>query len=214
LLGKFSTLNSSTLPPAFSRAQTCPATSHPLEHAGDDWWADVLADPRARVTTRRARDADGRSFFRLADETRAATKTKPSPACCMMPPRIKAALRRWPRSAPCSEMRWPISWRTAPTHGRNPKPPWRERKEAYLDALTHKPQASLLVSLADKPTTPRPSCSTTARWDPRYGAASMAAPTARAGTTGNLPTVSLWPCRALCPIGCRARCKRSRAERR
>jgi hypothetical protein len=45
--------------------------SHPLEHAGDDWWADVLADPRARVTTRRARDADGRSFYRLADETRA-----------------------------------------------------------------------------------------------------------------------------------------------
>jgi hypothetical protein len=45
--------------------------SPPLEHAGDDWWADVLADPRARVTTRRARDADGRSFYRLADETRA-----------------------------------------------------------------------------------------------------------------------------------------------
>jgi hypothetical protein len=44
---------------------------HPLEHAGDDWWADVLADPRARVTTRRARDAGGRSFYRLADETRA-----------------------------------------------------------------------------------------------------------------------------------------------
>jgi hypothetical protein len=32
----------------------------------------------------------------------------------------------------------------------DPKPPWRARKEAYLDALTHKPQASLLVSLADK----------------------------------------------------------------
>ena len=25
--------------------------SHPLEHTGDDWWADVLADPRERVTT-------------------------------------------------------------------------------------------------------------------------------------------------------------------
>jgi (p)ppGpp synthase/HD superfamily hydrolase len=31
-----------------------------------------------------------------------------------------------------------------------PKPPWRARKEAYLQALSHKPKASLLVSLADK----------------------------------------------------------------
>ena len=31
-----------------------------------------------------------------------------------------------------------------------PKPPWRERKEAYLAKLTDKPDASLLVSLADK----------------------------------------------------------------
>lgn len=31
-----------------------------------------------------------------------------------------------------------------------PKPPWRERKEAYLRALPNKPAASLFVSLADK----------------------------------------------------------------
>ncbi|MBX9745671.1 MAG: HD domain-containing protein [Hyphomonadaceae bacterium] len=31
-----------------------------------------------------------------------------------------------------------------------PKPPWRERKEAYLAALPKKASASLLVSLADK----------------------------------------------------------------
>jgi (p)ppGpp synthase/HD superfamily hydrolase len=31
-----------------------------------------------------------------------------------------------------------------------PKPDWRTRKEAYLAALPCKPQASLLVSLADK----------------------------------------------------------------
>src|SRR5262249_31792258 len=31
-----------------------------------------------------------------------------------------------------------------------PKPEFRVRKEAYLKALPHKPQASLLVSLADK----------------------------------------------------------------
>lgn len=31
-----------------------------------------------------------------------------------------------------------------------PKPPWRERKEAYIASLAHKPAASLAVSLADK----------------------------------------------------------------
>lgn len=31
-----------------------------------------------------------------------------------------------------------------------PKPPWRDRKEAYLSALEGKPKESLLVSLADK----------------------------------------------------------------
>ena len=31
-----------------------------------------------------------------------------------------------------------------------PKPPWRERKEAYVAGLPAKPAASLLVSLADK----------------------------------------------------------------
>lgn len=31
-----------------------------------------------------------------------------------------------------------------------PKPPWRARKEAYLQGLAAKPPASLLVSLADK----------------------------------------------------------------
>jgi (p)ppGpp synthase/HD superfamily hydrolase len=31
-----------------------------------------------------------------------------------------------------------------------PKPPWRERKAAYINSLAHKPADSLLVSLADK----------------------------------------------------------------
>lgn len=31
-----------------------------------------------------------------------------------------------------------------------PKPPWRARKEAYLASLSHKPAASLEVSIADK----------------------------------------------------------------
>jgi len=33
---------------------------------------------------------------------------------------------------------------------KDPKPEWRERKEAYLAKLPHKPPESLLVSLADK----------------------------------------------------------------
>ncbi len=32
----------------------------------------------------------------------------------------------------------------------SPKPPWRARKEAYVANLSHKPRASLEVSLADK----------------------------------------------------------------
>ena len=32
----------------------------------------------------------------------------------------------------------------------HPKPPWRVRKEAYLASLSHKPAASLEVSIADK----------------------------------------------------------------
>lgn len=32
----------------------------------------------------------------------------------------------------------------------DPKPPWRERKEACIASLAHKSKDSLLVSLADK----------------------------------------------------------------
>jgi hypothetical protein len=45
--------------------------SHPLEHTGEEWWADVLADPRAR---RQALVSHGRGAFttyRLSDEPRA-----------------------------------------------------------------------------------------------------------------------------------------------
>ena len=43
--------------------------SHPLEYTGEDWWADVLADPRAR---RIARGAPGAiTIYRLRDEQRA-----------------------------------------------------------------------------------------------------------------------------------------------
>jgi len=41
--------------------------SHP-EPTSDDWWADVLADPRARKRERRTDLAVKQAFYRLADE--------------------------------------------------------------------------------------------------------------------------------------------------
>ena len=45
--------------------------SHPQQAAGEDWWADVLADPRARKRDRRLNMAIKQSVYRLADEPRA-----------------------------------------------------------------------------------------------------------------------------------------------
>src|SRR5215831_11302051 len=44
--------------------------SHPQEPTGDEWWADVLADPRARKRERRTDLAVKQAFYRLADEKR------------------------------------------------------------------------------------------------------------------------------------------------
>jgi hypothetical protein len=44
--------------------------SHPQEPITDAWWADVLADPRARKRERRADLAVKQVFYRLADEQR------------------------------------------------------------------------------------------------------------------------------------------------
>jgi hypothetical protein len=44
--------------------------SHPHEPTGEEWWADVLADPRARKRERRTDLAVKQVFYRLADEKR------------------------------------------------------------------------------------------------------------------------------------------------
>jgi hypothetical protein len=45
--------------------------SHPQEPTTEEWWADVLADPRARTPKRRGSEvAVERTFYRLADEPR------------------------------------------------------------------------------------------------------------------------------------------------
>jgi hypothetical protein len=44
--------------------------SHPQEPTGEEWWADVLADPRARKRDRRTDLAVKQAFYRLADEKR------------------------------------------------------------------------------------------------------------------------------------------------
>ena len=44
--------------------------SHPQEPTGEEWWADVLADPRARKRGQRTDLAVKQAFYRLADEKR------------------------------------------------------------------------------------------------------------------------------------------------
>jgi hypothetical protein len=51
---------------AFSRR----SWSHPLEYVGEEWWADVLADPRARRQTRGSHSRGALNIYRLRDEPR------------------------------------------------------------------------------------------------------------------------------------------------
>jgi hypothetical protein len=44
--------------------------AHAQELTSDEWWADVLADPRARKRERRTDLAVKQAFYRLADERR------------------------------------------------------------------------------------------------------------------------------------------------
>ena len=44
--------------------------AHPQEPTGEEWWADLLADPRARKREQRTDLAVKRAFYRLADEKR------------------------------------------------------------------------------------------------------------------------------------------------
>jgi hypothetical protein len=51
-------------------AVDCRSWSRPQEPITDAWWADVLADPRARKREHRSDLAVKRAFYRLADEKR------------------------------------------------------------------------------------------------------------------------------------------------
>jgi hypothetical protein len=44
---------------------------HPLEYAGEEWWAELLADPRARRQARGSHSRGGLNIYRLRDEPRA-----------------------------------------------------------------------------------------------------------------------------------------------
>ena len=44
--------------------------SQPQEPTGEEWWADVLADPRARKRERRTDLVVKQAYYRLADEKR------------------------------------------------------------------------------------------------------------------------------------------------
>ena len=45
--------------------------SHPLKHTGEEWWADVLADPRARRAASVAPSHGAIKVYRLRDEPHA-----------------------------------------------------------------------------------------------------------------------------------------------
>jgi hypothetical protein len=48
-----------------------PSWSHPQEPTTEEWWADVLADPRPQIRRRRTSEQPvERTFYRLADEPR------------------------------------------------------------------------------------------------------------------------------------------------
>ena len=51
-------------------AVDCRSWSRPQEPITEEWWADVLADPRARKREHRSDLAVKRAFYRLADEKR------------------------------------------------------------------------------------------------------------------------------------------------
>jgi len=51
-------------------AVDCRSWSRPQEPITDAWWADVLADPRARKRERRTDVTVKQAFYRLADEKR------------------------------------------------------------------------------------------------------------------------------------------------
>jgi hypothetical protein len=88
-----------------------------------------------------------------------------------------------------------------------PKPPWRARKEAYLNDLVHKPPASLLVALADKTHNAEAILFDIAHWGRYCGIDSMAVPMGLAGTMASFLAFSLGPYRDACPTDCRARCR-------
>ena len=50
--------------------QSSVGRGRPQEPTGEEWWADVLADPRARKRERRTDLAVKQAFYRLADERR------------------------------------------------------------------------------------------------------------------------------------------------
>src|SRR5215204_2408511 len=77
-------------------------------------------------------------------------KTRRSPRSCTMRLRIRVARRRWRRFAASLAIRSPRSSRHARTLNELPKPPWRERKEAFVERLRTEPYSVRLVVAADK----------------------------------------------------------------
>jgi hypothetical protein len=69
---------------------------HPKEPTTEEWWADVLADPRARTPRRRSDYTAKQAFYRLADELRDTILVAFSKCDCSLPSR-RADRRKWSR---------------------------------------------------------------------------------------------------------------------
>jgi hypothetical protein len=79
--------------------------SHPIEYAGEEWWADVLADPRARRQTRGSHSRGALTIYRLRTSQ---ARSSWSPAPSAIGRRRTAATNLSPCTvliAPC-----PICW--------------------------------------------------------------------------------------------------------
>jgi len=70
--------------------------SHPQEPTTEEWWADMLADPRARAPKPRSDYTPKQGFYRLADE----------PQDTIL---VACSKCEWKAAFPRDEPKWPVT---------------------------------------------------------------------------------------------------------
>ena len=79
-----------------------------------------------------------------------APRRRRSRRSCTTPPRTRAAKRRWPKSSTGSATDVADVVGECSDTVITPKPPWRQRKENYIEHLDNASDDTILVSMADK----------------------------------------------------------------